>query len=271
MSVKSSHPPSLPPLNQDGRVLISGGTKGLGFAVACELARNGVAALTLTGRNADDGKAAAQALQALGTHCTYVQGDMGDSDACQNALGVALSEMGAITGLVNAAADTARGSILDTSLSLWERQMAVNLRAPFLLMQGVARHLVETGKAGSMVNILSTSAYVGQSFLAPYTASKGGLLSLTKNAAQALRQHQIRVNAIAPGWMDTPAEDAIQKSHHNAPDNWLEVAEANMPFKQLAKPHQIAPLIAWLLSPQSGIITGAVIDYDQQIVGQMPE
>ena len=89
--------------------------------------------------------------------------------------------------------------------------MAINLTGPFLLMQGVAKHLEATGNPGSIVNILSTSAHVGQSFLAPYSASKGGLMTLTKNAANALLRNRIRVNGVAPGWMDTPAEDAIQK------------------------------------------------------------
>ena len=84
-------------------------------------------------------------------------------------------------------------------------------------------------------------------------------------------QKRIRINGIAPGWMDTPAEDAIQKTYHDAPDNWLELAEATMPMGQLAKPNQLAPLIAWLLSPDSGVITGSIIDYDQQIVGALAE
>jgi NAD(P)-dependent dehydrogenase (short-subunit alcohol dehydrogenase family) len=138
-------------------------------------------------------------------------------------------------------------------------------------MQGVARHLEAKGNPGSIVNILSTSAHVGQSFLAPYSASKGGLMTLTKNAANALLTKRIRVNGVAPGWMDTPAEDAIQKTYHDAPDNWLELAESKMPMGQLAKPDQLAPLIAWLLSPDSGVITGSIIDYDQQIVGALAE
>ena len=91
-------------------------------------------------------------------------------------------------------------------------------------MQGVANKLIAENQAGSMVNILSVSAYVGQSFLAPYAASKGGLISLTKNAANMLRHHNIRVNGVAPGWMDTPAEDDIQRRFHGAGDDWREIA-----------------------------------------------
>jgi NAD(P)-dependent dehydrogenase (short-subunit alcohol dehydrogenase family) len=133
------------------------------------------------------------------------------------------------------------------------------------------RHLLETGKPGSIVNILSTSAHVGQSFLTPYATSKGGLQTLTLNTANAYRANLIRCNAVAPGWMDTPGEDVVQKKFHDAPDDWLEQAEAGLPMGQLVKTDQIAPLIAYLVSPDSGIITGAVINYDQQIIGAVPE
>jgi len=149
--------------------------------------------------------------------------------------------------------------------------MDINLRGPLLLMQGVVRHLLETGKPGSIVNILSTSAHVGQSFLTAYATSKGGLQTLTLNTANAYRSNLIRCNAVAPGWMDTPGEDVVQKKFHDAPDDWLTKAEASLPMGQLVKPDQIAPLIAYLVSPDSGIITGAVINYDQQVIGAVPE
>ena len=96
-------------------------------------------------------------------------------------------------------------------------------------------------------------------------------MTLTRNTANAYRTNLIRCNGVAPGWMDTPSEHIVQKTFHDAPDDWLQKAEAELPMGQLVKPHQIAPLIAYLLSPNSGLITGAIIDYDQQIVGAVPE
>ena len=257
--------------NAEQVVLISGGTQGLGLAIADQLIAQGCQKIAVTGRNADKGAAAAAHLQSQGANALYVQCDAASVDDCQKVVAETIAYFGTVDGLVNAAADTSRGTLLDSSPALWDRHMNINLRAPFLLMQGVANHLVEQGKAGSMVNILSTSAHVGQSFLTAYSTSKGGLLTLTKNAANAMRHHHIRVNAIAPGWMDTPNEDLVQKEFHGADDNWLAEAEAKMPLGQLVKPHQLAPLAAYLLSPHSGVITGAIIDYDQQIVGVMPE
>jgi NAD(P)-dependent dehydrogenase (short-subunit alcohol dehydrogenase family) len=134
-------------------------------------------------------------------------------------------------------------------------------------MQGVVKGLIEDGKPGSIVNILSMSAHGGQPFLAGYSASKGALAMLTRNVAYAYRRNRIRCNAVLPGWMDTPGEDEVQKKWHDAPDNWLELAEAKAPMGQLVKPDQLAPLVTYLLSPQCGVMTGALVDYDQNIVG----
>uniref|UniRef100_UPI0013D183FA SDR family NAD(P)-dependent oxidoreductase n=1 Tax=Klebsiella aerogenes TaxID=548 RepID=UPI0013D183FA len=82
---------------------------------------------------------------------------------------------------------------------------------------------------GSIVNVLSMSAHAGQSFLTPYSTSKGALMTLTKNVASAYRRNRIRCNAVLPGWMDTEGEDIVQKKWHDAPDDWLEKAEAAQP------------------------------------------
>jgi NAD(P)-dependent dehydrogenase (short-subunit alcohol dehydrogenase family) len=257
--------------NSTSSVIISGGTQGLGMAVAETLIAQGCTRLTITGRDADKGKAAAEQLSGDGVDCLFVACDVASIADCEAVVAKALAHHGFVNGLVNCAADTSRGSLVDTTPELWARHMDINLRGPFLLMQGVVRHLLETGKPGSMVNILSTSAHVGQSFLTAYATSKGGLQTLTLNTANAYRSNLIRCNAVAPGWMDTPGEDVVQKKFHDAPDDWLEKAEAGLPMGQLVKPDQIAPLIAYLVSPDSGIITGAVINYDQQIIGAVPE
>ena len=257
--------------NTDQVILISGGTEGLGLAIANQLIDQGCKKIAISGRRPDVGEDAAQSLRDRGADALYVQCDVSDVTDCQNLIKAVLAHFGTIDGLVNSAATTSRGSLLDTTPDLWDFHMNTNLRGPFLLMQGVANHLVSQKKPGAIVNILSTSAHVGQSFLTPYSTSKGGLMVLTKNAANAMRSHKIRVNAIAPGWMDTPAEDQIQRQFHDADDNWVAEAEARLPLGQLAKPKQLAPLAAYLLSPDSGIITGAIIDYDQQIIGVVPE
>jgi NAD(P)-dependent dehydrogenase (short-subunit alcohol dehydrogenase family) len=137
---------------------------------------------------------------------------------------------------VNSAGIADRGTLLDTSLELWDRHFNTNARGPFLLIQGVVRHLVETGQSGSIVNILSMVAHCGQSCLTPYSTSKGALATLTKNVANAFAAERIRCNGILTGWMDSPGESAIQQKFHGVGEDWLAKAEAAQPMGQLVKP-----------------------------------
>ena len=257
--------------NSSSSIIITGGTQGLGFNVAETLIAQGCRRITIAGRNFERGEAAAALLRDKGADCLFVASDVGRVEDCRRIVSSAISHHGYVDGLVNSAADTSRGSLVDTSPELFDEHMNTNVKGPFFLMQDVARHLLETGRPGSIVNILSTAAFAGQSFLSTYSTSKGALMTLTKNTANAYRANLIRCNAVAPGWMDTPGEDVVQKKFHDAEDDWLEKAEASVPMGQLVKPAQMAPLIAYLLSPKSGIITGAVINYDQQIIGAVPE
>jgi NAD(P)-dependent dehydrogenase (short-subunit alcohol dehydrogenase family) len=257
--------------NQSTVALITGGAQGLGLAIATRLAREGARGIVLSGRSLEKGQRAAERLQALGSECLFVQADVSVPKDCNRLVSAALERFGRVNGLVNGAATPDRGTLLDTSLELWDRHFNTNARGPFLLMQGVVRHLIETGQPGSIVNILSMVIHCGQSYLTPYSASKGALAVLTKNVANAFAAHRIRCNGIAVGWMDTPGESATQQKFHGVGEDWLTKAEAAQPMGQLVKPDQVAGLAAYLLSPESGVITGALIDYDQRVSGAYPE
>ena len=257
--------------NQSTVALITGGAQGLGLAIATRLAREGARGIVLSGRSPEKGERAAKSIEALGTECLFVQADVSLAEDCYRLVSSSLERFGRVNSLVNAAAAPDRGTLLDTSLELWDRHFNTNVRGPFLLMQGVVRHLVETGQPGSIVNILSMVIHCGQSYLTPYSASKGALAVLTKNVANAFAPQRIRCNGIAVGWMDTPGESATQRKFHGVEENWLAKAEAAQPMGQLVKPDQVAGLAAYLLSPESGVITGALIDYDQRVSGAYPE
>jgi NAD(P)-dependent dehydrogenase (short-subunit alcohol dehydrogenase family) len=169
--------------------------------------------------------------------------------------------------LVNAAGLTSRGSLLDTTPELFDQHMAVNVRGPFFLMQAVVQDMLRRGEAGTIVNVITMSAHGGQPYLAPYATSKAALVGLTKNAAHAHRWDRIRINGVNIGWTETAGEDAVQRKFHGAGDDWLARAAAEQPMGKLGQPDEIADLVVFLLSHRSGVVTGSVIDWDQNVPG----
>jgi NAD(P)-dependent dehydrogenase (short-subunit alcohol dehydrogenase family) len=253
-------------IHRDTAALVVGGTQGLGLAIAERLRAEGCTRLVITGRDRAKGEAAA-----AGVGAVFLPVDLEDTDAVIRAVDQAAEAMGRVTALAVAGALTDRGSTLDTSPALWDRMMTANARSPFFAIQRVAQRAIEGAHEASVVNILSMVVHCGQSFLAPYSASKAALANVTKNSAQALRRHRIRVNGINCGWMDTPGEDAIQRKYHGAGDDWLEKAEAAQPFGTLVKPPTVARLAAYMLGPASGVMTGSIVDFDQNVAGAYPE
>lgn len=246
--------------------LVFGGTQGLGLAIAERLKAEGCPHLVVAARDPEKGAAVASRLGAA-----FLQVDLSDHADVIACVDKAAALMGRVNALCIAGASTDRGSILDTTPEGFDRMFAVNTKGPFFAIQRVAQLARAAGHPASIVNILSMVVHCGQSFLAPYSASKAALANITKNAANALRQDRIRVNGINCGWMDTPGEDLIQRQYHGANDGWLAEAEARQPFGMLVKPNHVAGLAAYLLGPQSGVMTGANIDFDQNVSGAYPE
>lgn len=255
--------------SQESRVaVVTGSTQGLGEAVARKLiADRLIGGLVICGRKAEDGRRLAAEFATLGCPTEYVAADLSRVEDCRSVMAAAKKSFGRIDYLVNSAATSERGSILDSTPELFDRIFALNVRAPFFLMQHALKLMIERGIRGAIVNILSMSSHAGQPFLSPYSASKGAMATLTKNVALSVRPHRIRVNGLNIGWMDTPGETAIQKRFHNATDDWLSKAEEQQPFGRLLKPAEVAEAVSFLLSDRSGLMTGSVIDFDQQIAG----
>ena len=161
-------------LLRDRVVLISGGTQGLGAAIARAAAREG-ALVAVAGRRREPGEALAAELVAAGAKALFVQADVGDVTQARACVTAAITRFGRVDSLVNAAGLTSRGTLLDTTPDLFDAHIAVNLKGPFFLMQAVVADLVAREAPGTIVNIISTSEHGGQPYLAPYVAAKAGL------------------------------------------------------------------------------------------------
>jgi NAD(P)-dependent dehydrogenase (short-subunit alcohol dehydrogenase family) len=144
--------------------------------------------------------------------------------------------------------------------------MAVNLRAPFILMQEAVAAMKSRG-GGSIVNIGSINAYIGQDNLCPYSVSKGGLMTLTRNAAAALARYRIRVNQLNVGWTLTEGEQRVKTVDEGRGPEWLQDAIATRPFGRLLSPQDIAYAAAYFASDDSACITGSVLDLEQFPIG----
>jgi len=252
---------------QNAVAIVTGGTQGLGETIARTLAERGAAGLVICGRNAEKGAAVAKDLSAKGCRTEFVQADLADVEQARAVAARADEAFGRVDVLVNAAGMTDRGTIFDTSPELFDRMFAVNVRAPFFLMQEAAKIMRREKIEGAMVNILSMSAHGGQPFISAYCGSKGALATLTKNAAFSLMPWRIRVNGLNIGWMNTPGEDRIMRTYHGAEDGWLDQAAKEQPFGRLLDPAEVARSVAFLASRESGLMTGAIIDFDQSVVG----
>ena len=247
--------------------IVTGGTQGIGERIAREFAARGLSGLVITGRNAERGARVAAHLSAKGCRTIFVKADLASTEETAAVVPAADAAFRRVDILVNAAGDTDRGTLLDTSPDLYDRIMAVNCRAPFFLIQAAAKVMIREAIEGSIVNIQSMSAHGGQPFISAYCVSKGALATLTKNAAFSLMPHRIRVNGLNIGWMSTPGEDAVMRRHHGAQDGWLDKAAAEQPFGRLLDPAEVARTVAFLASADSGLMTGSNIDFDQQVLG----
>jgi len=253
------------PLLEDKIVLVSGGTQGVGGGIARAAVAEG-ATVVVTGRRRDVGEDFAASLGPAGS---FVECDVADVEQARAAVATTIERHGRIDGLVNAAGLTSRGSLLDTTPELFDQHVAVNLRGPFFLMQAAVADMVRRGSPGTIVNVLTMSSHGGQPHLAPYSATKAGLAGLTRNAAHAHRWDRIRINGINIGWTQTEGEDVVQREFHAADDTWLEQAGASQPMGQLGQVDDMAALAVLLLSDRSGVVTGSVIDWDQNVIGGM--
>lgn len=248
--------------------IITGAAQGVGEATARRLAADGVTRMLLVDRSAAPLETVAADLRRGGVDASTLVLDLSDINALMRALPEALEGLDGADILVNTAGSTARGGLLDTTPDAFDSLFAINVRAPFFLMQ-LAAPLLRPG--GAIVNVTSMLAYGGPPFLMPYSATKAALVAMTKSAANTLKRDRIRVFGINLGWTWTPGEHETQTKVHGLPEDWRDTVGAQQPFGRLLMPDDPAALTSFLVSEGAQMMTGAIVDLDQFVAGTIDD
>jgi 3-oxoacyl-[acyl-carrier protein] reductase len=231
--------------------LVTGGARGIGRAIALELARGGA---NLAINDVSD-SAAAEAIElaekAGAPKARFYKFDVSDPAACDAAVESVIQDLGSIDILVNNAGISIDGLLVRFKDADWKKVLDINLNGAFHLMRAAARPMMKQ-RSGAVVNIASVVGEMGNAAQAAYAASKGALIALTKTVARELASRNIRVNAVAPGFIDTPMTQALPEAAR------AKLAEA-IPMVRLGTAQDVADCVAWLASEKASYVTGAVV------------
>ena len=230
------------------RVIVTGAAQGIGRAVALHVASPGVQ-LAVWDVKRDGVEETAKLCHEKGAVARAWTVDVGDADAIEAAVSAFERAWGKPDGLVNNAGIFPRARALDMKLAQWEEVLRVNLTGTFVTARAVAARMKDLGR-GAIVNTASGRALAGAANGAHYAASKGGIIALTKSLALDWAAYGIRVNCVIPGLTDT-AQPRVEMG-----DNELYAAGARIPMGRIGRPEDIAAVIAFLLSDDSGYMTG---------------
>ena len=236
--------------------IVTGGNGGIGLGIAKGLARAG-ASVVVAARNPDKTSVSVRELQQIGGRATGISTDVADEVSVAAMAKAAVDEFGRIDILVNNAGIGIRKAPQDYTIDEWRKVVDVNLTGSFLCAREVYPHMVEAG-AGKIINIGSMTSIFGSDWVAAYSASKGGVVQLTKSLAIAWAKDNIQVNAILPGWIHTDLTAPIKSDF---PDRY-EFIRARIPRGRWGEPEEMAGTAVFLASAASDYVTGVAIPVD---------
>ena len=235
----------------DGKVaVVTGAARGIGRAIAEELASNG-ADLVLCDLDAEWLKETEAAVQAMGRKTLCLGVNVSDGDAVNAAVDTVVKEMGRVDILVNNAGITKDALLIRMSDEQWDDVLSVNLKGSFLFTRAVARPMMKQ-RGGAIVNIASIIGLIGNAGQCNYAASKAGVIALTKSSAKELASRNVRVNAVAPGFIESKMTEVLD-------DDIRQKMLDAIPMKRFGTPADVGRVVVFLASDTSSYITGQVL------------
>ena len=250
-------------------ILITGSTTGIGEAMARSFAQEG-ALVMVHGTNEAAARHVVDDIRHNHGQACLVVASLEDPSAALRTVQSVVDEWGRIDGLVNNAAIMTRSSLETTDVDSFDRTIAVNLRAPLLLIQAALPHFRRQG-GGRVLNIGSVNGYCGERNQLAYSISKAGLMTLTRNIADAYGPEGVRVNLLNVGWTLTPNEYELKKKE-GLPDDWpSRVSRTFAPSGRLLSPEDVAWAAVYFLSDEAPLVNGAILDFEQYpLIGRNP-
>jgi NAD(P)-dependent dehydrogenase (short-subunit alcohol dehydrogenase family) len=251
---------------KDKVVIVTGSTTGIGEAIARRCVQEG-ARVFVHGLERDLGEAVTRS---LGRAAALHVDDLSTPEAAPRVVAAALAAFGKVDALVNNAARVERGTLETTDAEAFDRVIAVNVRAPLLLIRAALPELERA--RGAVLNIGSVNAYCGEPTFVAYSASKGALMTLTRNLGDTLhREHGVRVNQINPEWVLTEGEKRVQERQGNPPDWYEKLPKEFAPSGRLIRPDEIAAAAVYWIGDESRPMSGSVVDLGQfPVIGRNP-